>query len=99
MAAALEYEEEGGCGSEEEAKDECSTDSCAEGYVVYICALLRPVSPVSFCIDLTELDLPSTMKTHFPDLQNLLNFTLTIAPDEGGCIAFTPCYYYADSVA
>jgi len=33
--------------------------------------------------DLTELDLPSTMKTHFPDPADLLNFTLTIAPDEG----------------
>lgn len=33
--------------------------------------------------DLTELDLPPTMKTHFPDPSNLLNFTLTISPDEG----------------
>lgn len=33
--------------------------------------------------DLTELDLPSTMKTHFPDPNDLLNFTLTITPDEG----------------
>jgi len=33
--------------------------------------------------DLTELDLPSTMKTHFPNPDDLLNFTLTIAPDEG----------------
>jgi len=33
--------------------------------------------------DLTELDLPSTMKTHFADLADLLNFTLTITPDEG----------------
>jgi len=33
--------------------------------------------------DLTELDLPSTMKTHFPDPLDLLNFTLTITPDEG----------------
>lgn len=33
--------------------------------------------------DLTELDLPPTMKTHFPDPVDLLNFTLTIAPDEG----------------
>ncbi|KAF5368619.1 hypothetical protein D9758_002260 [Tetrapyrgos nigripes] len=33
--------------------------------------------------DLTELDLPSTMKTHFPDPVDLLNFTLTITPDEG----------------
>ncbi|KAF8846066.1 E2 ubiquitin-conjugating enzyme [Paxillus ammoniavirescens] len=33
--------------------------------------------------DLTELDLPPTMKTHFPDPTDLLNFTLTITPDEG----------------
>ncbi|GAA5975390.1 hypothetical protein JCM10908_005147 [Rhodotorula pacifica] len=33
--------------------------------------------------DLTELDLPSTMKTHFPNAEDLLNFELTIQPDEG----------------
>jgi len=33
--------------------------------------------------DLTELDLPATMKTHFADPTDLLNFTLTITPDEG----------------
>ncbi|KAG6380906.1 E2 ubiquitin-conjugating enzyme [Boletus reticuloceps] len=33
--------------------------------------------------DLTELDLPPTMKTHFSDPADLLNFTLTITPDEG----------------
>jgi ubiquitin-conjugating enzyme E2 M len=33
--------------------------------------------------DLTELDLPSTMKTTFADPADLLNFTLTITPDEG----------------
>ncbi|KAL4062984.1 ubiquitin-conjugating enzyme/RWD-like protein [Scleroderma yunnanense] len=33
--------------------------------------------------DLTELDLPSTMKTNFADAADLLNFTLTITPDEG----------------
>jgi len=33
--------------------------------------------------DLTELDLPATMKTHFPDPADLLNFQLTITPDEG----------------
>jgi hypothetical protein len=36
-------------------------------------------------IDLTELDLPTTMKTHFEDPADLLNFTLTITPDEGAC--------------
>ncbi|PLW10852.1 hypothetical protein PCANC_25656 [Puccinia coronata f. sp. avenae] len=33
--------------------------------------------------DLTELELPSTMTTHFPDPTDLLNFTLNINPDEG----------------
>jgi ubiquitin-conjugating enzyme E2 M len=33
--------------------------------------------------DLTELDLPSTMKTTFADPADLLNFKLTITPDEG----------------
>lgn len=33
--------------------------------------------------DLTELELPSTMTTNFPDPADLLNFTLTIQPDEG----------------
>lgn len=45
-------------------------------------------SQSSFCpppdaTDLTELDLPSTMQTKFPDPADLLNFTLTISPDEG----------------
>lgn len=38
---------------------------------------------ISYDADLTELDLPSTMKTNFPDPADLLNFTLTITPDEG----------------
>ena len=38
--------------------------------------------------DLTELDLPSTMATHFPDPADLLNFTLTITPDEGTYVLF-----------
>jgi len=33
--------------------------------------------------DLSELSLGSTMKTHFPDPDDILNFTLTIEPDEG----------------
>lgn len=35
------------------------------------------------CIDLSELALPSTMKTDFPDPDDTLNFTLSIEPDEG----------------
>ena len=33
--------------------------------------------------DLSELSLGSTMKTDFPDPDDILNFTLTIEPDEG----------------
>jgi len=33
--------------------------------------------------DLSELALPSTMKTVFPDPDDILNFTLYIEPDEG----------------
>lgn len=36
--------------------------------------------------DLTELDLPATMQTNFPDPADLLNFTLTITPDEGASL-------------
>jgi hypothetical protein len=48
-------------------------------------ALLRPYRPRR--IDLSELELPSTMKTDFPDAADLLNFTLTISPDEGRPLA------------
>ncbi|KAG9122135.1 NEDD8-conjugating protein ubc12 [Ceratobasidium sp. 392] len=33
--------------------------------------------------DITELDLPSTMETKFPNAEDLLNFSLVITPDEG----------------
>ncbi|CAG8642153.1 3279_t:CDS:2, partial [Paraglomus occultum] len=33
--------------------------------------------------DLTELELPSTMEMSFPDESDLLNFNLSIEPDEG----------------
>ncbi|KAK0552439.1 NEDD8-conjugating protein ubc12 [Tilletia horrida] len=33
--------------------------------------------------DLTELELPATMKTEFPDAADVLNFNLIIEPDEG----------------
>lgn len=33
--------------------------------------------------DVTELDLPNTMETNWPDPNDLLNFTLSITPDEG----------------
>ncbi|MCJ1475119.1 Chitin synthase, class 2 [Lambiella insularis] len=43
--------------------------------------------------DLSELALGSTMRTHFPNPDDILNFTLTIEPDEGmykgGVFSFT----------
>ncbi|KAI9818664.1 MAG: NEDD8-conjugating protein ubc12 [Phylliscum demangeonii] len=43
--------------------------------------------------DLSELSLGSTMTTDFPDPDDILNFTLTVRPDEGmyrtGCFHFT----------
>ncbi|KAL7752084.1 NEDD8-conjugating protein ubc12 [Sorochytrium milnesiophthora] len=33
--------------------------------------------------DMSELDLPKTMSLHFPDPDNLLQFELSISPDEG----------------
>ncbi len=43
--------------------------------------VLTLISP--FHLDLSELSLGSTMKTEFPDPDDILNFTLTIDPDEG----------------
>lgn len=34
-------------------------------------------------VDMSELALPSTMRTFFPDPDDILNFTLTLEPDEG----------------
>ena len=51
------------------------------------CAVI-PVAPSvlkSHPADLTELELPKTMRTEFPDAADVLNFTLTIEPDEGRC--------------
>jgi hypothetical protein len=45
------------------------------------------------CADLSELALGATMKTTFPNPDDILNFTLTIEPDEGmykgGSFVFT----------
>jgi ubiquitin-conjugating enzyme E2 M len=35
--------------------------------------------------DIAELSLPSTMRTRFPDPEDILNFELQIEPDEGMC--------------
>jgi hypothetical protein len=39
--------------------------------------------PFAVFLDLTELDLPPTMKTDFPDPANLLFFKIILNPDEG----------------
>lgn len=47
---------------------------------------LRPrQSPAELRVqkDLAELELPATMKTHFPDPANTMHFVLAITPDEG----------------
>lgn len=41
--------------------------------------------------DLTELDLPDTMKIEFPDPADVLNFNLTINPDEGKLVTLVEC--------
>lgn len=46
--------------------------------------------------DITELALPSTMRTNFPDPEDILNFTLTIEPDEGLWCHFFLCGYRAE---
>lgn len=37
-------------------------------------------------VDITELDLPTNIKTIFPDPADILNFELTIDPDEGAFV-------------
>jgi ubiquitin-conjugating enzyme E2 M len=34
-------------------------------------------------VDLAELEIPSTIKMDFPDPADILNFNVTITPDEG----------------
>jgi hypothetical protein len=50
---------------------------------LYIGIIMIYMSVYTQFLDLTELDLPSTMKLNHPDATNLLNFELTITPDEG----------------
>lgn len=51
------------------------------GNAMSMCPEIRNVADAD--TDLTELELPETMKTEFPDPTDVLNFTLTITPDEG----------------
>ena len=54
-----------------------------KGWYIYTMGNCSLLIAVLWHLDLTELDLPSTMKLHHPDATNLLNFELTITPDEG----------------
>jgi ubiquitin-protein ligase len=51
----------------------------APPFVRFLCGALT----LTFLPDLSELALPSTMKTDFPDPDDTLNFKLIIEPDEG----------------
>ena len=90
----MEHEEERGRGSEEAAKDQRGPDPCAERCVFYgvtASVYTQICYHWSATLDLTELDLPPTMKTIFPDPADLLNFTLTITPDEGASGSLYSC--------
>ena len=77
----MEHEEGRERCSQKKAQDQCSSDSGAERCVLELC--YRVVLVHAWITDLTELDLPSTMKIAFADPADLLNFFLTITPDEG----------------
>jgi len=47
--------------------------------------LRGPSRSLDLPLDITELDLPTNIKTIFPDPADILNFELTIDPDEGAC--------------
>lgn len=62
-------------------------DSAARTAVGTVWARTRADGAAVASADLTELDLPNTMKMNHPNAEDLLNFDLTITPDEG---AFLP---------
>ena len=51
---------------------------CLSSFLRYVAALR-----LNHAADLSELSLGSTMRTRFPNPDDILNFTLTIEPDEG----------------
>jgi hypothetical protein len=81
----MEHEERREHCGEEEAENQRSSNSRPERYAHYLLNLSH--LKTGYFADLTELDLPETMKTFFPDPTDLLNFTLTITPDEGALFA------------
>ena len=79
--------------SDQETKNQRSPDPRSERYVSETAhfAFSWPANGIGrLTVDLTELSLPSTMKTYFPNPDDLLNFTLTIEPDEGNNRSFLP---------
>ncbi|KAL9479853.1 hypothetical protein ACSS6W_004639 [Trichoderma asperelloides] len=54
-------------------------------FLLYATAVLSLVRFIGFLwfLDLSELSLGATMRTDFPDPDNILNFILSIEPDEG----------------
>lgn len=68
--------------AEEEESDRCpvaGAKGCANSITFSVTNSLILKSET----DLSELSLGSTMRTKFPDPDDILNFTLTIEPDEG----------------
>jgi hypothetical protein len=92
----MEHEKERGGGVEEKAQDECCADTSTKRFASNSPTECRLGLTSLYAQDLTELDLPSTMVTHFPDPGDLLNFTLTITPDEGMPVSVRVCILCLD---
>jgi len=75
-------EEEEGDSSATAGTKRCVTDSNISYQVIFVSCDVLQLTPMIF-LDMTELDLPSTMKIEYPDENDQLNFFLIINPDEG----------------
>ena len=83
---AAAAEERGCCWRHKEEEGHSSSASSPERYALSFTPLIRAActdTDICICTDLSELSLGSTMKTHFPNPDDILNFTLTLTPDEG----------------
>lgn len=78
---AAATEERGGVRTDKEEEGHSGTTTSAERYIKSSLATLQLTD--ASCSDLSELALPGTMKTVFPNPDDILNFTLTLTPDEG----------------
>lgn len=84
LPVVVVYEEKGRRCSQEEAQDICcSNPSPKRSVPSYTAPDAVPITVADSWIDITELDIPSTMTTEFPDESDLLHFKLYITPDEG----------------